>query len=132
MFGDTFTAVIPRTRCRNVNRPGLVESLFPQNGRTTLYDLETKERVVRLFNERRVEVPTESQAVTLRRLHELTGMPVETMRGWVIKALKNSGDDPGLSSFEREEIKAFRKELAEVKRANEILRTASACFAAAE
>ena len=98
----------------------------------TSYDLETKDRVVRLFNERRAEEPSESQAVTLRRLHELTGIPVETMRGWINKARKDSGDDPGLSSFERDEIAALRKELAEVKRANEILRTASAFFAAAE
>ncbi len=37
-----------------------------------------------------------------------------------------------MTSAEREEIKALRKELAEVKRANEILKTASAFFAAAE
>ncbi len=98
----------------------------------TTYDLETKERVIRLFNDRRAEEPTETQAATLRRLHELTGIPVETMRGWVLKARKDSGDDPRLSTFERDEIKALRKELAEVKRANEILRTASAFFAAAE
>ena len=68
----------------------------------------------------------------LRRLHELTGIPVETMRGWVLKACKGSGDDLGLSTFERDEIKARLQERAEVNRANEILRTASAFFAAAE
>ena len=98
----------------------------------TKYDFETKERVVRLFNERRAEEPSERQAVTLRRLHELTGIPVETMRGWINKARVASVDDPALSTFERDEIKALRKELAEVKRANEILKTASAFFAAAE
>ena len=98
----------------------------------TKYDLETKERGIRLFNDRRVEVPTGSQAATLRRLHELTGIPVESMRGWVLKAHKDSGDDPGLSTFESDEINALRKELALVKRANAILRTAPTFFAAAE
>ena len=96
------------------------------------YDRETKERVVRMFEERRAEAPEESQSAALRRLHELTDIPVDTMRGWVHRARVDRGDKAGLSTSEREEIKALRKELAEVKRANEILKTASAFFAAAE
>jgi len=96
------------------------------------YDPETKERVVRLFEERRVEAPGESRSASYRRVHELTGIPIDTMRGWVDRARIDGGQKPGLSTSEREEIKALRKELAEVKRANEILKTASAFFAAAE
>jgi transposase len=96
------------------------------------YDQETKDRVVRLFEERRSEAPEESQLASYRRLHELTAIPVDTMRGWVNRAQVDAGQKPGLSTAEREEIKALKKELAEVKRANEILKTASAFFAAAE
>jgi transposase len=98
----------------------------------TKYDLETKERVVRLFEERRSEAPEESQLASYRRLRELTGIPVDTMRGWVNRAQVDAGQRPGLTTAERDEIKALKKELAEVKRANEILKTASAFFAAAE
>jgi transposase len=96
------------------------------------YDQETKDRVVRMFEERRSEAPEETQTASYRRLHELTGIPVDTMRGWVARAQIDAGAKPGLTTSEREEIKALKKELAEVKRANEILKTASAFFAAAE
>ena len=54
------------------------------------------------------------------------------MRGWMDNARVDAGEKPGVRTADREEIKALRKELAEVKRANEILKTASAFFAAAE
>ena len=85
-----------------------------------------------LFEERRVEAPEESRSASYRRVHELTGIPIDTMRGWVDRARIDGGQKPGVTTSEREEIKALRKELAEVKRANEILKTASAFFAAAE
>ena len=96
------------------------------------YDLETKQRVVRLFEERRAEAFEESRSASYRRVHELTGIPIDTMRGWVDRARIDGGQKPGLTTSEREEIRALRRELAEVKRANEILKTASAFFAAAE
>ena len=98
----------------------------------TKYDPETKERVVRLFEERRSEAPEESQSASYRRLHELTGIPIDTMRGWVMRAQVDGGKRPGLTTAEREEIRALKKEVAELRRANEILKTASAFFAAAE
>ena len=85
-----------------------------------------------MFKERRTEMPEESQASSFRRLNDLTGIPVDTMRGWIARAQIDTGEKAGLTTAEREEIKALRKELAEVKRANEILKTASAFFAAAE
>jgi transposase len=80
------------------------------------YDPETKERVVRMFEERCSEAPEESQLASYRRLRELTGIPVDTMRGWVMRAQVDAGERPSLSTAEREEIKALKKELAEVKR----------------
>jgi len=85
-----------------------------------------------LFEERRTEAPAESRSASYRRVHELTGIPIDTMRGWVDRARVDGGEKPGLTTSEREEIRALRRELAEVKRANEILKTASAFFAAAE
>ena len=96
------------------------------------YDNETRERVFRLFLERRQEAPEESESASFRRLHELVGIPVDTMRGWVRRAEIDSGGRTGTTTAEHEEIRRLRKELAEVKRANEILKTASAFFAAAE
>jgi len=98
----------------------------------TKYDQETKDRLIRMFYERREEAPEESMRASFRRLRELTGIPMDTMRGWVDRARVDARDKPGVTSAEREEIKALRKEVAELKRANEILKTASAFFAAAE
>ncbi len=76
--------------------------------------------------------PTEARVQSYRHLGGLIGVPAATIRGWVDKARVDGGEKPGVTTAEREEIKALRKELAEVKRANEILKTASAFFAAAE
>ncbi len=96
------------------------------------YDQETKDRTVRMFEERRKEAPEESRMESFRHVSGLVGFPAATIRGWVDRARIDGGEKPGVSSAEREEIRALRKELAEVKRANEILKTASAFFAAAE
>jgi len=96
------------------------------------YDSETKERVVRLFHERREQAPVESFLASFRRVRELTGIPVDTMRGWVTRAQIDAGERPGTSSTEREEIRRLKRENSELRRANEILKTASAFFAAAE
>ena len=96
------------------------------------YDQETKDRTVRMFEERRKEAPEESRVAIFRHLSGLIGVPPDTIRGWVDRARVDDGEKAGVTSAEREEIKALRKELAEVKRANEILKTASAFFAAAE
>jgi len=47
------------------------------------YDQESRDRVVRMFMERREEVPDESRSASYRRLQGLIGIPVDTMRGWV-------------------------------------------------
>jgi len=54
------------------------------------------------------------------------------MLGWVTKAQIDAGERPGTTSSEREEIRRLKRENAELRRANEILKTASAFFAAAE
>jgi transposase len=54
----------------------------------------------------------------------------ETMRTWVRKAEVDAGQRPGVTSEEAAEIKRLRAEVAELRRANEILKAASAFFAA--
>jgi transposase len=54
----------------------------------------------------------------------------ETLRKWVRRAEVDAGERPGVSSEERAEIKRLKREVAELRRANEILKAASSFFAA--
>jgi len=60
------------------------------------------------------------------------GCTRETLRQWVRQAERDSGARPGLTTSERERLKDLERENRELKRANEILRKASAYFAQAE
>ena len=77
------------------------------------HDQETKDRTVRMFEERREEHPHESRKQALIHLSDLIGAPLDTVRGWVDRARVDAGEKPGVTSSEREEIRALRKELAE-------------------
>jgi transposase len=59
-------------------------------------------------------------------------MRPETLRSWVRRAERDAGTRPGLTTSERERLKEFERENRKLKRANEILRKASAFFAQAE
>ena len=60
------------------------------------------------------------------------GCTAETLRVWVRQTERDEGQQAGLTTDERERIKALEREVRELRQANEILRKASACFAAAE
>jgi transposase len=96
------------------------------------YDQETRDRAVRMFQDRRREKPAESDIEARCRVGELLDVPPETLRGWVERAEIDAGQRAGVSSVVETELKELRREVAELKRANEILKTASAFFAAAE
>ena len=96
------------------------------------YDEEMRARAVRLYVERRKSDPAESQVASRRHVGGLIGVGPETLRGWVERDERNAGARPGLSDEASAEVRRLRKENAERGRANEILRTASAFFAAAE
>ena len=96
------------------------------------YDDETRARAVRLYVERHKSDPAESQVASRRHVGGLIGVGPETLRGWVERDERNTGAHPGLSDEASAEVRQLRKENAERERANEILRTASAFFAAAE
>jgi transposase len=93
------------------------------------YPPELRERAVRMVAEIRGE--HESEWAAMARVAELLGVGTpETVRKWVRRAEVDAGARPGTTSEESAELKRLRRENAELKRANAILRTASAFFAA--
>jgi transposase-like protein len=94
------------------------------------YSPEVRERAVRLVFEQQGQ--HESQWAAIGSIAAKIGCTAETLRGWVRQAERDQGTRAGLSSDERERLKALERENRELKRANEILRKASAFFAQAE
>jgi transposase len=73
-----------------------------------------------------------SQWAAICSVAEKIGCPVEVLRRWVRQAERDAGTRPGLTTDERAELKRLQRENVELKRANEILRKASAFLAQAE
>jgi transposase len=93
------------------------------------YPKELRERAVRMVIEHRGEYETEYAAI--RSIAAKLGVATpESLRKWVRRAEVDAGTRPGLSSEESAEIRRLRAEVKELRRANEILRAASAFFAA--
>ena len=99
-------------------------------GRGNRYSPELKERAVRMVLEHRPNHT--SQWATIRSVAEKLGCTTEALRRWVAQAERDAGQRPGLSTDERAQLKDLQRENFELKRANEILRKASAYFAQAE
>ena len=95
------------------------------------FDDETRARAVRLFQERRVDVPGESVTASRRHVADLIGVAQDTMRPWIKaqEAAEGSGV-PVPTAAQSEELRKLRRENAELRRANSILKAASAFFAA--
>jgi len=74
----------------------------------------------------------ESEWDAIRSISGKIGCSPETLRKWVRRTQTDEGKRPGLSTDEREHVKDLERENRELKRANEILRKASAYFAQAE
>lgn len=91
---------------------------------------EVRERAVRLVREQQGEHATQWAAI--EAIAPKIGCSAEALRTWVRRAERDAGERPGLTTDERERLKALERENRELKRANEILRKASAFFAAAE
>jgi transposase len=94
------------------------------------YSAEVRERAVRMVAEHREEY--DSQWAAIQSIAGKIGCTSESLRRWVQQAERDEGKRPGLSTSERERVKQLERENRELKRANEILRTASAYFAQAE
>jgi transposase len=91
------------------------------------YPLEVRERAVRLVLEHREEYPHEWAAI--KSIAGKVGCSEETLRGWVRRAEVDGGVRPGTSTAEAGRIKELERENRELRRANEILKAASAFFA---
>jgi transposase len=95
----------------------------------TKYSSELKERAVRLVLEARKLDPSDRNVVS-RIARQLGIKSTETLRGWLRQAEIDAGDRPGVTTAESEYTKKLERENFELRRANEILRRASAFFAA--
>ena len=73
-----------------------------------------------------------SQWAAIESIAAKMGCKPETLRRWVRRTERDAGTRPGLTSSERDRLKQLEREVRELKRANEILRKASAYFAQAE
>ena len=98
--------------------------------KTTRYSPEIRERAVRMVFEHQVEY--DLQWAAMNSIAGKIGCTAETLRKWVRRAERDQGLREGLTSSDRERLKALERENRELKRANEILRKASAFFAQAE
>lgn len=97
---------------------------------STRYSPEVRERAVRLVFEHQGE--HDSQWAAIGSIAGKIGCTAETLRRWVRQAERDQGRRTGVTSTERDRLKELERENRELKRANEILRKASAFFAQAE
>ena len=100
------------------------------NKKSNKFSPEVRERAVRLVQEHLGEYPSLWAAV--ESIAPKIGCVPQTLLEWVKRVEVDTGKREGLSSTERERIKALEREVKELHRANEILKTASAFFAQAE
>ena len=96
----------------------------------TRYSPEVRERAVRLLQAHEREYA--SQWAAMQSIASKIGCTAETRRSWVRQAERDAGRRPGLTTDEQARLTALERENRELRRANEILRKASAYFAQAE
>ena len=93
------------------------------------YSPEVRERAIRMVREHGPEHASQWAAIT--SIAGKFGCTAETLRNWVRQAERDSGQRGGLTTDERQRFMELERENRELKRANEILQTASAYFAKA-
>jgi transposase len=92
------------------------------------YPEELRERAIRMAVDLRKDPATKPGA--LRRVGEQLGIHPETLRNWVNQAEVDAGERPGTSTDDAQRLAELEREVRELRRANAILRSASAFFAA--
>ena len=94
------------------------------------YSPEVRQRAVRMVFEHQEEYPW--QWAAMGSIATKIGCTPETLRSWVRQTERDRGMRDGVTTAERDRIKGLEREVKELRRANEILRKASAYFAQAE
>ena len=98
--------------------------------RPSRFSPEVRDRAVRMVLEQQDK--HESQWAAITSIAEKIGCTAETLRSWVRQGERDAGRRPGLTTEERVRLKQLERETFELRRANEILRKASAYVAQAE
>ena len=91
------------------------------------YPAELRERAVRMVFEVRAE--TDNPRGSIARVADRLGINKETLRNWVAQAEVDDGQRPGTTTTDRQRISELEREVRDLRRANEILKAASAYFA---
>ena len=91
------------------------------------YPDELKARAVRMVLEHRAEYP--SQYAAVKAVAERLDIGIESLRLWVKRADVDAGRAPGITTAESARIKELEREVRELRRANEILKSAASFFA---
>ena len=102
--------------------------MSPGKPTTRRYSEAEKDRAVRMVRQLRKELGTDHG--TIKRVAEQLGIGTESLRSWVRQAEVDDGIKPGMTSAEAARIAELEQENRELRRANSILRSASAFFAA--
>lgn len=92
------------------------------------YPDELRERAIRLTLEARKDPASRPGAI--RRIGEQLGINPETLRGWVSQAEVDEGTRPGTTTTDAQRLVELEREVRELRRANHILKTSAAFFAA--
>ena len=92
------------------------------------YPDELRERAIRLTLEARKDPASRPGAI--RRIGEQLGINSETLRGWVSQAEVDEGTRPGTTTTDAQRLVELEREVRELRRANHILKTSAAFFAA--
>jgi len=98
--------------------------------KTNKFSPEVRERAVRMVQEHRGDYP--SLWAAIESIAPKIGCVPQTLNEWVKQAEVNSGQRVGTSTSDAQRIKELEREVKELRRANDILKTASAFFAQAE
>ena len=94
----------------------------------TRYPSELKERAVRMVRDLQRADPQDKNVIS--RVARQLGVGSESLRTWVKLAEIEEGKRPGMNEAERSELKELRKEVKELRRANDILQAAASFFGA--
>ena len=97
--------------------------------RPSSYPAELRQRAVQMVAESKADYASEYEAIQAVATKLGIGT-AETLRKWVRRAEIDAGQRPGTTTEDSEKIKALKKENAELRRANEILKSAAAFFGA--